>query len=734
MGGLSSALLFCYHERERGVAGLQPFEIGRLTRLDLGYVGETGSREIQIDMSEWLERWPDGRIAVDVLKPGRKEYYLADTTVEDGILTWTVTYTDVAKAGRGMAQISIYDFGSGKVYKSRCVETIIRESADMAEDLEAPHPMDTWVARAVEAKEGALGAALSAAQSASVAKAAETVVVEARDRAEAAAAAAENSETIAANASANATEKAAEASASAEAAERYASDAEAANDEVQAKASEVRDNADRAEAAAEGLETAVTEAVKAKNTATEQAGIAKTAAQNASVAVNNATTAAIAAADYAAAAQNASGAAENAAGAALNAMGGAGNAMTQAQESAAAAENAANEAKAAADSIPEDYTELVNIATTRAPGILQEASGDVASFWDGDAMPAQAIVSQIVAAQAGSGDPSPDNVRTISGWKTVNVTRVGKNLVDIPDIADTMGNLIRANTKAAFEAVPYKADTQYTFSADIETAATDALHGIEILYSDGTKTYFWMNSNGSQTEKSVTSTAGKTIASILFTYNVARTVTVRNVQLEEGTAATAYEPYQDVTLTATPPQTVYGGSLNWTTGVLTVTHVGKAVRAADISYKYGTSMTGWQTSCFVTAADTSLAPGRLASVCSHFQNTMDTAFTAGSATHGIFSDHQTLTTKYFAWGDPDATVEDFQAWLEEQYEAGTPVALVSPRSEAYTIQLTPQQLYLLKGSNSLWSDCGDTSVIYIADTKMYIDNALAAIAASIIDA
>lgn len=137
---------------------MTPFEIGRLTRLELGFVGENESREIQIDMSEWLERWPDGKIAVDVLKPGRKEYYLADTTVEDGILTWTVSYADVAAAGRGMAQISIYDFGTRRVYKSRTVETIIKASADMEEDLEAPHPMDTWVARAVEAKEKAMEA------------------------------------------------------------------------------------------------------------------------------------------------------------------------------------------------------------------------------------------------------------------------------------------------------------------------------------------------------------------------------------------------------------------------------------------------------------------------------------------------------------------------------------------------------------------------------------------------
>lgn len=162
---------------------MTPFEIGRLTRLELGYVGENNSREIQIDMNEWLERWPDGKIAVDVLKPGRKEYYLADTTVEDGILTWTVSYTDVAAAGRGMAQISIHDFGTGRVYKSRTVETIIKASADMEEDLEAPHPMDTWVARAVEAKEGALAAGAVAEEQA---RAATNAAAEAAESANAA--------------------------------------------------------------------------------------------------------------------------------------------------------------------------------------------------------------------------------------------------------------------------------------------------------------------------------------------------------------------------------------------------------------------------------------------------------------------------------------------------------------------------------------------------------------------
>lgn len=41
------------------------------------------------------------------------------------------------------------------------------------------------------------------------------------------------------------------------------------------------------------------------------------------------------------------------------------------------------------------------------------------------------VTSEIVAVQAGSGDPSPTNVRPITGWSEVNVYDSGKNLFDI---------------------------------------------------------------------------------------------------------------------------------------------------------------------------------------------------------------------------------------------------------------------------------------------------------------
>lgn len=47
-------------------------------------------------------------------------------------------------------------------------------------------------------------------------------------------------------------------------------------------------------------------------------------------------------------------------------------------------------------------------------------------------LPLKTLTANIVPAQAGSGDPSPENVRPISGYTGVSVTRTGKNVADVP--------------------------------------------------------------------------------------------------------------------------------------------------------------------------------------------------------------------------------------------------------------------------------------------------------------
>ena len=93
-------------------------------------------------------------------------------------------------------------------------------------------------------------------------------------------------------------------------------------------------------------------------------------------------------------------------------------------------ENAAAPADMVGD-INDDVGDLKNTLNHKADVIYDTASGDIASFPDGaDGLPVKDLTVSIEPVQSGSGDPSPTNVRPISGWTGCNVTRTGVNIWD----------------------------------------------------------------------------------------------------------------------------------------------------------------------------------------------------------------------------------------------------------------------------------------------------------------
>lgn len=60
---------------------------------------------------------------------------------------------------------------------------------------------------------------------------------------------------------------------------------------------------------------------------------------------------------------------------------------------------------------------------------VEVASGPVASWDDGEDLPLKSLTCFIEPVQSGSGDPSPENVRPISGWDEGNVIVCGNNLL-----------------------------------------------------------------------------------------------------------------------------------------------------------------------------------------------------------------------------------------------------------------------------------------------------------------
>lgn len=345
---------------------------------------------------------------------------------------------------------------------------------------------------------------------------------------------------------------------------------------------------------------------------------------------------------------------------------------------------------------------------------VNEAQGGAVSFDDGSGLKANEVIVGIVPVQSGSGDPAPDNVRAISGWTGAKVVRTGKNIVNIPDYDVQSSNDIRIATDEILDNnVKFKENTQYTFSCIVSTEDTTQYWGVYFSYSDGTGEYKWIHTpSGNGT--SATSAVGKTITDMYLAYSSVIQIGISKCQLEEGPVATAYEAYRGTTIQiafGTEAGTVYGGSLNVTTGVLTVTHNGVNLNTLHWEgIALGEDVTGLITEGLV---DT-IAPIESNNVvqdlkCSIFK---------GVSTNAIY------TTDY-------AIAENLnkRIVLRNGNSTTPPDAMLCyPLDTPVSYQLTPTDVELLVGYNALWCDTGDASIEYKADTTAFVNNAVNSLA------
>ena len=217
--------------------------------------------------------------------------------------------------------------------------------------------------------------------------------------------------------------------------------------------------------------------------------------------------------------------------------------------------------------------------------------------------------------QAGEGDPSPDNVRPISGRDEVKVTRCGKNLlkltgrtiVDIPSDFQTASESTKypvgegymyvgvtrngywtpANigeyeiTENSVRLIDVALSSGYGIgmcikivpgaSYVISTEADDSLGvmGGLVTKKDGLISRFSVfNTELNNNDNKFTAQEDEAWAIIVFTPPVNTLVTYYNTQLELGSTPTPYEPYQPgTTAQLTLPETIYGGTVDAATGV-----------------------------------------------------------------------------------------------------------------------------------------------------------------------
>lgn len=322
---------------------------------------------------------------------------------------------------------------------------------------------------------------------------------------------------------------------------------------------------------------------------------------------------------------------------------------------------------------------------------------------------ADGLVAQIVPIQSGSGDPSPENVRPISGRTSVNLGRDGRNLM-----LDGL-HYTDSSTHKYFgtEIITLKAGT-YTGAYTNKSGTTSKLFITQ--YTDGIGTTIGNITVANNTRGACTFTIAEdadiAIEGRLDPTAVIPSLTVfEDVQLEYGSQATPYEPYiTPVTLTIALGTTVYGGTLDVKTGVLTVTHKMVVIDSVDKLTAFATSADFGSYARVVGTTDAKTDSAEVLGLCSKasyvsFNNRLEPS----KAYNRVWSD--TNNTQVFvraAYTETVATVADLFAMFEDAqicYELATP----------QTIQLTGAELALLMGYNRVTSDSGDITLTYKAN-------------------
>ena len=175
-----------------------------------------------------------------------------------------------------------------------------------------------------------------------------------------------------------------------------------------------------------------------------------------------------------------------------------------------------------------------------------------------DGYPLSAVVT-LEPKQAGTSDPSPENVRPITGRDEVTVTRCGKNLLDTSDSVRYAFNVNLPNATLVKGAT-------YTFTVP-NTVATDKFVALFVLASDTSLTRY-LGAGRSETftvPNDVDLSEGLMLAGGSAT--ALDNVNPSDFMVELGSTPTPYEPYQGETYTLTLPETIYGGTVDAVTGV-----------------------------------------------------------------------------------------------------------------------------------------------------------------------
>lgn len=333
--------------------------------------------------------------------------------------------------------------------------------------------------------------------------------------------------------------------------------------------------------------------------------------------------------------------------------------------------------------------------------------------------------------QDGSGEPSPDNIRPISGRETVSVERCGGNVIEFLRTNDSHesvkiavdaeknitlnGALTRgANIIIGMCRLHWVAGKTYTMyvkkvGGSASLGSGDGITFAYSLFTQDYNRYFRGDTRSTNLNAYIASDAALAETELVFMLQCWRANTVFNnfkfqIEVIPGTTApTTYTPYTGQTAALTLPSTVYGGTVDAVTGEGQETWKIATIDAKKIKVSSDGNDRFWNLP-YHTADG---ATGASKIICSHF---ISSTFSVNEQYAFFFTQPNRLQNLF-------SSLDELNDYCAAQYAAGTPVQIVyqSLKEPVPFTATGAQPIPALPGVNTLMTDANSVTVTGRAD-------------------
>lgn len=369
------------------------------------------------------------------------------------------------------------------------------------------------------------------------------------------------------------------------------------------------------------------------------------------------------------------------------------------------------------------------------------ASGSVANFRTPAIAPIRHLKASFLPVQSGTGDPSPENIRPITGWTGMDVSFTGKNLFGGNVLANAIINSCNSyvsqsgsivdvekgsssvNTSTS-DRVPILLDRfdSGTYTIIIKQGETEMTKSLfSVFYTDGTNVSIGYSHYNSTTKCWVyKSNSAKTLRYIRMNrdetgshkYDVSQSGIFKgNISVDDFLAYTG----QVFPVSWSSEGTVYGGYVDLITGEVWQEWVKKTITSVSATEKnYGLAY-------LESLDDIDTVEG---SYCNCLKKPSDPSVSWSSTTeeyiyqiyHSSARNRDAIRFRFDDWSSTSSTerMAHYKSKLQELSTAGNPLEICyAPVTPVLVTTLTPTALNTLIGTNNLWNSAnGEMEVEY----------------------